>query len=281
MTKRKEGFGGQRVVSFESRRAPEMASLIERHGGEAVGAPTVREATLEDGSAAREFAHALVRGDYDLVVFMTGVGLRALVAEVVSAVPQAEFVAALGRVAVLTRGPKPAAALKQLGVSGFIAVPPPNTWREVVAVLAERLKLDGLRVAVQEHGAPSVELYSALEALGARVKPVPVYRWTLPDDTRPLRSALHAIAKGEVRVVLFTSRVQVDHALAVAAEEGIADLVKERLKSGVIASIGPVCSEALLAEGLAPHVEPEHSNMGQLVKAAALSTESALAEGRI
>jgi uroporphyrinogen-III synthase len=96
-----------------------------------------------------------------------------------------------------------------------------------------------------------------------------VYRWALPEDTSPLRAGLHAIAEGRAKVVLFTSRAQVEHAFAIAAEEGIADAVRAGLARGVVASIGPVCSEALRAEGVTPDLEPEHGKMGHLVKAAA------------
>lgn len=274
MNKREEGFGGQKVVSFESRRAAEMASLIERHGGTPVQAPTMREVALADASPAKRFAAELAQGGYDLVILMTGVGTRALVQELAPETPQEAFVEALRRVVVVARGPKPAAALRELGLSGFIAVPEPNTWREVLATLEGTQKLSGLRIAIQEHGAPSAELYAALEERGALVTPIPVYKWALPEDTRPLRAALHAIATGEIAIALFTSRAQVEHAFSIAAEEGIADRVKERLKSGLIASIGPVCSEALRAEGLEPHLEPEHPKMGHLVKAAATHSSS-------
>jgi uroporphyrinogen-III synthase len=148
-------------------------------------------------------------------------------------------------------------------------VPEPNTWREVARLVGERKSLPGLRIAVQEHGAPSVELYEALRAGGAVVTPVPVYKWALPEDTAPLREGIRALAAGKVRIALFTSRAQVDHAFAVAAEEGIAGALREALGRGLVASIGPVCSEAIRAEGLSPDVEPEHPKMGHLVKAAA------------
>lgn len=262
-------FGGQRVVSFESRRAVEMASLIERYGGVPVKAPTMREVALEDNAQARAFARELAAGGHDLVVLMTGVGTRALVQEVAPEMTPEDFAAALGRMKVVARGPKPAAALKELGVKGFVTVPEPNTWREILATLEGTVELRGLRVAVQEHGAPSRELYAALEERGAAVTAVPVYRWALPEDTGPLRSALHAVADGEISVALFTSRAQVEHAFAIAAEEGVEDRVRARLSEGVVASIGPVCSEALRAEGIGPTLEPEHPKMGHLVRAAA------------
>jgi uroporphyrinogen-III synthase len=260
------GFGGRVVVSFESRRAQEMASLIERHGGAPVSAPALREITIADNPRAIAFARDLRDGAFDVIVLMTGVGTRALVEEIASVLDREAFAAALGRVPrIVARGPKPAAVLRELGVAGFVTVPEPNTWREV----AERVSPPSARVAIQEHGAPSDALYEALRRGGAVVTPVPVYRWALPEDTAPLRRALHLLAEGGAEVALFTSRAQVEHAFAVAAEEGVAAQVKERLRRGVIASIGPVCTEALRAEDLAPDVEPDHPKMGHLVKAAA------------
>jgi uroporphyrinogen-III synthase len=103
-----------------------------------------------------------------------------------------------------------------------------------------------------------------------------VYRWALPEDTGPLRAALRAVAADEIPVALFTSRAQVEHVFLIASEEGIADDVRRALRRGVVASIGPVCTEALLAEGLPPDVEPEHSKMGQLVKESAEKTQAVL-----
>src|SRR5262245_18318931 len=204
------GFGGRWVVTFESRRAVEMASLVERHGGVAVTAPALREVPLAENAAALAFARALSAGSFDVVVFMTGVGTRALVDEVAPALDRGAFAAALAGVPlVVARGSKPAAALRELGVSGFVVVPEPNTWREVARAVADRAALPGLRVAVQEHGAPSVELYDELGGAGAVVTPLPVYKWALPEDTAPLRAALRSIAAERARIALFTSRAQV------------------------------------------------------------------------
>jgi uroporphyrinogen-III synthase len=271
------GFGGRAVVTFESRRSTEMASLIERHGGVAISAPALRELKIDDNPSARAFARALAADEWDVVVLLTGVGTRALLDEIAPELDRATFAAALGRTTTIVRGPKPAQVLRELGVAGFITVPEPNTWREVAATLEARGALTGLRIAVQEHGAPSLELYEALTRAGAQVTPVAAYKWALPEDTGPLRRALHDLAAGRARIALFTSRSQVEHAFAIAAEEQIVDAVKGTLRRGVIASIGPVCTEALLAEGLTPDLEPTHSKMGHLVKESAAKAPSILA----
>src|SRR5687768_2153419 len=120
-----EGFGGRRVVSFESRRAAEMASLIERHGGVPVKAPTMREIAITENEAARAFARELAQGGYDIVVLMTGVGVRALLEEIAPELGREDFARALGRATVIARGPKPAAVLRELAVPGFVTVPEP------------------------------------------------------------------------------------------------------------------------------------------------------------
>lgn len=275
------GFGGAPVVVFESRRAPEMASLVERHGGTTVVAPTMREIPLGPTPALTSFAADIEAGAFDAVVFLTGVGARALFEAAAPVIDQARLLAALARTRVVVRGPKPATFLRRLGFGAFVAAPAPNTWRETAIALLTALEdrpggARGARVALQEYGAPHDELVAMLAEAGVTTDRVPVYRWSLPEDTAPLRSALGAIARGEVRIALFTSAQQVTHVLAVAREEGIVDAVVAGLRAGVVASIGPICTEALADAGLPPDLEPEHSKMGHLVKEAAQNSGGVL-----
>jgi uroporphyrinogen-III synthase len=193
-------FGGLRVLVAESRRAREMAALVTTYGGEPLSAPAMREVPLASNTEAVAFADGLSRGDFDLVVLLTGVGTRALVA-VVEAVrgDREAFLAALRRTRVVARGPKPVAVLRELEVPVWMTAPEPNTWRELLAALDARrgeLALDGLRVAVQEYGVANPELLAGLESRGARVTRVPVYQWALPEDLEPLRAAIRAVTAG-------------------------------------------------------------------------------------
>ncbi|HYK64995.1 MAG TPA: uroporphyrinogen-III synthase, partial [Patescibacteria group bacterium] len=263
------GFGGLRVVAFESRMAAEVAAMIERRGGVAIVAPAMREVPLEDNHAALDFAERLLRGEFDAVVFMTGVGTRALFAAMETRHPRATLVSALGAIATVTRGPKPIRAMRDLGLEPSIVVPEPNTWREVLSALASRVELKGKRVAVQEYGVSNHELTAGLEARGAQVTIVPVYRWTLPADHAPLRAALNAIAGGAADVAIFTSSNQVTNVMQLAEAEGIGDAVKRGFARMAVGSIGPVCSEQIRAYGLNVDFEPEHSKLGHLIKEAA------------
>src|SRR5579864_4537256 len=274
------GFGGLRVVAFESRMAAEVATMIERRGGIAIVAPSMREVPLEDNHAALDFAASLLAGEFDVVVFMTGVGTRALFQAIETRHQLAAIVAALSRLITVARGPKPIRALRDLGVEPTIIVPEPNTWRELLSALASELDLKGKRVAVQEYGASNHELTAGLEARGARVTIVPVYRWTLPVDRAPLRAALDAIAAGNADVAILTSSNQVTNVIQLAEAEGIAADLKRGFSRLAIGSIGPVCSEQIRAYGLSVDFEPEHSKLGHLVKEAAARAPAILAAKR-
>ncbi len=274
------GFGGLRVVAFESRMAAEVATMIQRRGGVAIVAPAMREVALEDNHAALDFADRLLAGEFEVVIFMTGVGTRALFNAMETRHRRASLVSALAAVTTVARGPKPIRAMRDLGVEPSLVVPEPNTWREVLSALSSRVELKGKRVAIQEYGVSNHELTTGLEARGARVTIVPVYRWTLPADRAPLRAALNAIAAGAADVAIFTSSNQVTNVIQLANAEGIGDGVKRGFARMAVGSIGPVCSAQIRAYGLRVDFEPEHSKLGQLVKAAAAQAASILIANR-
>ena len=278
-----EGFAGLRVLSLESRRAPEMAKLIANYGGVPIVAPSMREVPLESNTEALTFGRTLISDGFDVVIFLTGVGTRALARVVETIYPVSEFVAALQKTAVVARGPKPVAALKEMGVPVTLAVPEPNTWRDLLRVLDEnkaKLPLQGRRVAVQEYGSSNGELLAELAERGAKVTRVPVYQWALPEDTGPLRRAIETIARGEVDVALFTTSIQVPHLLQTAAEMNLEQKVRSAFTRIVVGSIGPVTSETLREYGIEPDFEPSHPKMGILVNEAARGAAEMIARKR-
>lgn len=269
-----------KILSFESRRAAEMAKLIAANGGVPLSAPSLREVPLEENPQALAFAEELLAGHFHAVIFFTGVGTRALFELLEKRHRRENLVRALSQVVVVARGPKPIAVLREWAVPIAISVPEPNTWREVLAELdarREEMPIEGRRVAVQEYGAPNPDFVRELEARGAVVTRVPVYRWALPEDTGPLVTGIRAIVAGEVDVALFTNAMQVINVLKVAHREGLADPLREALRRTVIASIGPTASEALREHGLQPDLEPSHPRMGFLVKEAAEAAPALLA----
>jgi uroporphyrinogen decarboxylase len=273
-------FNGMRVVAFESRMAAETRTLIERLGGHAIIAPSMREVPLEDNHAALDFATRLIAGEFDVVIFMTGVGVRELFNVIETRHQRAAIVAALAQIVTVARGPKPIAVLRNLGLTASITIPEPNTWREVLTGLAAKLELAGKRVAVQEYGVTNRDLSASLEARGANVTVVPVYRWTLPEDCQPLRDAIGTIAAGNADLVLFTSSNQVTNVMEMAEVDGVGVELRRGLATAVIASVGPVCSQELRRHGIGVDIEPEHPKLGHLVKAAATRGPMLLAHKR-
>jgi uroporphyrinogen-III synthase len=230
----------------------------------------MREVPLESNTEALAFAEKLERGEFDLVILLTGVGTRALLATIERVRGTRDGVVhALRRTRLLARGPKPVAALRDVDVPVWLTAPEPNTWREVLAVLDSRQSewsLNGSSVAVQEYGVSNPDLVAGLRDRGALVTTVPVYQWALPDDVEPLRQACRALVTGGIDVVLFTTATQVVHLLKISREMGLD--VAAALRKIVVASVGPTTSEELREQGTDPDLEASHPKMGFLVKEA-------------
>ena len=266
---------GLRVLSFEARRADELATMLARHGAAVRRAPALRETGLPECPEAHELARRLAANDIQTVILLTGVGTRALAAAVSDSWP--DFARHLERATVIARGPKPLAALRELGVGGAHPVPAPHTWHEVLGVVDALGAVAGREVAVQEYGVPNPALLAALRSRGARVLPVPVYRWALPEDTSPLRAGAAAVVRGEADVAVFTNGAQVEHLFRVAADEAA---LRAGLGRTVVASVGPVCSEVLEAHGVHPDLEAAPPKMGPLVALVAERARTVLAAKR-
>jgi len=266
------GLHGLRVLSLESRRAAEMAKLIENYGGRPIVAPSMREVPLLSNTEALAFGRALAAGDFDIVIFLTGGGTRTLARVVEKLYPVEEFARALRKTSIVARGPKPVAALKELNVPVTLAVPEPNTWRDLLDALDENqdsLPIKDRRVAVQEYGTENPELLRGLADRGAHVTRVPVYQWALPEDIGPLRAAIEAVASAQIDMALFTTSVQIVHLLEVAQEMNRERDLRRGFTGIVVGSIGPVTSRALREQGFHVDFEPAHPKMGFLVNEAA------------
>lgn len=277
-SKTRKNLTGLRAVSFESRRAKEMADLIRRYGGEPITAPSMREVSLGENRVALDLLPQLESGMFDLLILMTGVGTRTLNQVLLTRYPQERILAALEKIQLVARGPKPTAALKELGLTPAINVPEPNTWRELLTTLDGATSLRGKQIAVQEYGIPNAELVSGLEQRGAAVKTIAIYRWALPDDLNPLRAAIQGILNGETDIALFTNGAQVDHLFRVAAEERTDESLRGAFnKKMVVGSVGPICTQVLEQFGVKPDIEPTHPKMGSLIAEIAASAREILA----
>ncbi|HEY6084758.1 MAG TPA: four helix bundle protein [Nitrospira sp.] len=261
-------FHGLRVLSFESRMAKDMSRLIERNGGVPLVVPALREIPipLQDNGAVFRFGVKLILHQIDIVILMTGVGTQLLFEILQIRYPLAQLIEVLKKTIVVTRGPKPLAVLKTLGIESNITVPEPNTWQDVIATLDYYRPVQGLRIAVQEYGASNPEIIQDLTTRGAEVFSVPVYRWALPEDTNPLQAAIAEILDGKIDVLVVTNAAQIDHVMQLVEQSGKAESFREACKKVIMASIGPTASERLKHYDLPVDFEPSHPKMGILVK---------------
>jgi uroporphyrinogen-III synthase len=267
-SKPEANFGSLRILSLESRRANEVATLIRTYGGEALTAPAMREMELESNRPVLEFAEGLLANAFDLVIFTTGVGVRSLVKIVSEHMDREEFLDALRSVKIAARGPKSSSALRELKLPIDVIAPEPFTWRALLVAMEEKFggSLHGMNIAVQEYGTSNPELLTALAEKSISITRLPVYQWALPEDMQPLREAVIALAHGHVDVVLFMNAGQVAHLFLVADRMVYSDALHEGFRSTVIGSIGPSTTEGLAAYNVVPDYEPSQSRMGFLIK---------------
>jgi len=253
------------VAIVEHRFTNEFSTLFERLGATVYACPLLQEKPVENKDELQDFVQRVIAGTFHLMIFLTGVGARFLVAEAESMGVKEDFLNALGKLTIVVRGPKPVAALRQLGVR--IDVIPGNPTTEGVIEALRNRDLQGRRVGVQLYGTPNLQLVSALEARGANVAPVQVYAYGTASDLNAVSELLGRMLDGQIRVVAFTSGPQVRILFDFAAQLDLVEPLEKALRTTiVIASIGEVTSRALAERNLTPAIVPAQSKMGALVQ---------------
>jgi uroporphyrinogen-III synthase len=256
------------VALLEARMSRELARLVEKHGGEPLCVPAVRESRDSQGldaETARRLIGALSRGEYDIAIFMTGVAVSMLfeIGEQLGCRP--DLVAGLRGVTTLCRGPKPTAALRGFGVVPTLMAREAFTTAEVIDALAG-IELAGQRVLLFHYGERSDALAETLLARGAVLDEQWLYRWRLPDDVSGLERLVVRITRGEVDALAVTCQIQFRHLVEIADRNGLVEeLVRALNERVVVAAIGPTCHAALRARNVDVHVMPDHPKMGPLI----------------
>ncbi|WP_425615199.1 uroporphyrinogen decarboxylase [Anatilimnocola sp. NA78] len=274
------GLTGLRVASLESRKQEEIARLIEKFGGQPFLSASLREVAISENREAIDFAQRLVTGGIDVMILLTGVGFRHLLAAVEKHVDRQRVLNSLADIVTICRGPKPVVAMSEVGLKPTHRVPEPNTWRELLATIDGGIPVINQNVGLQEYGVTNRSLIAGLEARGARVLPVRVYQWELPVDIGPLEANIRAMVAGERDLLMFTSAHQAVNLLRIADQLQLLEPLREALKKLAVVSIGPTTSEALREHDLPVDIEPEHPKMGSMVLAAAEQVADVLARKR-
>jgi uroporphyrinogen-III synthase len=256
-----------KVALLEARMSRELARLVEKHGGEPLCVPAVRECHELDADKANRLITTLAGGGYDVAVFMTGVAVSLLfeVAEQIGR--RTHLVDGLRALTTVCRGPKPTAALRGFGVVPTVTAREAYTTAEVIDAL-DGVELQGCRVLLLHYGERSEALAETLLARQAIIDEQWLYRWQMPEDTAPLEALVRRIVAGEVQALAITCQVQFRHLYAVADRLGLAEELVQTLNERMaVGAVGPTCKAILEVHGVTADVVPDHPKMGPLVVA--------------
>ncbi|CAL9349889.1 hypothetical protein SUDANB121_00455 [Nocardiopsis dassonvillei] len=260
-------LAGFTVAVTAARRADELSALLRRKGAQVIAAPALRIVPLSDDQRLAAVSEDLVRRPADVVIATTGIGFRGWVEACETWGTVDGLLESLGASRLLARGPKAKGAIRAAGLTEEWS-PPSESSAEVLDYLLER-GVQGLRVAIQLHGEPLPDFTAALRLAGAEVVEIPVYRWTLPEQTAPLDRLIEAVTTGGVDAVTFTSAPAAAGLLARARTTGHADALVHALRRDVLAMcVGPVTARPLMAHDI-PTAWPERARIGAQVRALA------------
>jgi uroporphyrinogen-III synthase len=249
-------LAGRRVALPETRELDRLAAMMEAEGATAVRCPLLAILDAPDPRPIEDWLRALVAGRFDDVIFLTGEGAQRLIDAAARAGLERAAIAALGRARRITRGPKPARVLHQLGLTVDVAATPP-TSRGVIDCL--RLEaLAGRRVGLQLYGDdPSRELVSFLEARGAEVLAVAPYRYAPATDDARVAALVDELASGALDAIAFTTALQVERLFAVARTKEREAALLDGLGRTHVAAVGPIVAETLGRFGVRVDAQPD------------------------
>jgi uroporphyrinogen-III synthase len=250
-------LAGQLIALPEARELDLFCGLLERRGATVLRAPLVAIHDAQDPAPVLAWLEAFAAGSCDDLILLTGEGLRRLLACLERHAPalRPAFIAALGRARRITRGPKPARAVRELGLPPDLEAATP-TSAGVLELLAGQ-RMGGRRVGLQLYGEePNRPLVAGLEAMGATVLPVAPYRYADASEDRAVQELIAALASGRVAAIAFTSQAQVQRLF----NAGVAGVdVAAALSAIQVAAVGPVVGEALRARGVRVDAMPGSS----------------------
>ncbi|HVW71316.1 MAG TPA: uroporphyrinogen-III synthase [Steroidobacteraceae bacterium] len=249
-------LAGRVVAVPETREIEVFAAMLERRGAQVIRCPLVTIRDAPDPGPVLQWSRELAAGAFDDLILLTGEGLRRILSCIDRHEPalRERFVAALSSLRKITRGPKPARALRELGMKPDIAAERPTTEGVIAGLRAFDLK--GHRFGVQLYGTePNLPLVWFLQSAGASVDTVAPYVYADAADDAAVLSLLERLRSGGVDAIAFTSTPQVERLFSVAPEP----VVIEALGKTVVAAVGPVVAETLHKHGVQARVMPEES----------------------
>ncbi|MBO1512707.1 uroporphyrinogen-III synthase [Metabacillus bambusae] len=255
-------LNGKTIALAGQRKSEELSKLVENLGGVALVRPAQGTVFLDDSNVEKEI-QALVDGNFDWLIFTTGLGTDKLYQTAVNIGLGEKFIEALKKSKVAARGYKTVNVLKKLGIIPIVRDDDGSTAGLVRELNAHRLT--GLRVALQLHGDPAPVLIDWLEEQGAEYREILPYKH-IPPKPEVMEQLVGEILRGEIDAVNFTSTPQARFLMAHAKEKGVEEEVLHAFATNVIAvSVGKVTAQALREVGITRMVVPEEERMGSAI----------------
>jgi uroporphyrinogen-III synthase len=249
-------LAGRRIAVLEHRELDRLGAMLEAQGAATWRCPLVAIADAPDPAPVTDWLQRFVAAPPDDLVLLTGEGLRRLLGFAERAGIGAGFRAALARVRTITRGPKPARALRELGLAPRLRAERPTT-EGVIAVLAAG-ELQGRRVGVQLYPEAPATLGEFLAGAGAIPEPISPYVYVPSVDDERVRALIAELAAGRLDAIAFTSAAQATR-LFEAAGAALRPTLEVALRRTVIAAVGPVVAAELARRGLEVAIMPRDS----------------------
>ncbi len=253
------------IAILESRSGKQLADIVRKYGGKPFPAPALAEIPDIDPAHITELISNWQASPPDIFIFQTGVGVKALFATTDNLNLTDKLLKFLALAIVVVRGPKPTAILRSRDVRIDLRAEDPYTTKEVL-VLIETLNISNKKVVVQRYGNTNFELREALVTRGAIISEIATYRWSMP-DTQPLIELMDALEQNTIDMVCFTSASQADNLFTLAQNLGRTEQLLTSINRSLVASIGPVCSNALHTYGVRVDVEASPPKLGQFFSA--------------
>lgn len=249
---------GRMIALPETRELDLFAQMLESRGAATLRCPLVSILDAPDPTPVLAWLRRFINGEMDDLILFTGEGLRRLLGFADRAGLKQAFIDRLGEVRKLTRGPKPAKALRDIGLRSDLAAETPTT-DGIIAALA-KLDLHGRRIGVQLYGSePSLKLIDVIRQAGAAPDPVAPYIYADQADAGKVVALIEQLASGGIDVIAFTSMQQVTRLKDVAKANQLEDKLKNGLARVKVAAVGPVVAEALRNIGARIDMMPEES----------------------
>ena len=250
-------LAGRRIAILEHRELDRLGGMLEAQGALTLRCPLVAIADAPDPAPVLAWLRRFVDSPPDDLVLMTGEGLRRLGGFADRAGLEAAFRDALDRVRTITRGPKPARALREIGLAPGLRAEQPTT-EGVIAALAKG-QLRGRRIAVQLYPDAPATLVDFLSGAGALPDPVWPYAYIPSVGDPEILALIEEIAGSRIDAVAFTSAAQVTRLFAASRAARLEPRLRAALQRTAIAAVGPVVAAELQRQGLCVAIMPRET----------------------